>query len=836
MRLQRLHRLAASLSEAATSAAMFEAALECLHDLVAPDRSALMIADDDGRLWFRTWRGLSESYRAAVDGQQPWPTGALRPLAVNELPDDPRAAHHREHLQREGIGALAFAPMTHDRRLLGAIALYRDAPSSVTGDDLEIAQAVASHLAAAVHGHTVARRLRRSEDELHVILRRIGEAITVQRPDGSFQFANEAAAAFLGFDSPEALQRAAVTDIMARYDLVDELGDPFPAERLPSRVAATTLREVGSDVWFRVRATGEMRCSELSSAPVLADDGRLRFVINIFRDVTETRRAARGARFLAEASAALSQSLDYRTTLEQVARMAIPTMADWCAVDLIAPDQREIERVVVHHRDPAKVELARALRERYPPDLAAEHGTARVLRTGQGELYAEITDDMLRARAQDEEHYQAAVALGLRSAITAPLMARGRCLGTITFVNAESARRYTEGDLEIAVDLGRRAGMAIENARLFEAQREARQRAAAAERRKDEFLAILGHELRNPLAPIRTALELMRMKDDAAFLREREIVERQLGYMMRLVDDLLDLSRITRGKLELRREDVELSDCVRDAIEVASPSFDARRHQLVVNVADDLHVRGDRVRLAQVIANLLTNAAKYTDPGGRVELVARRDGDQAVISVTDNGIGLAAEDPDDLFELFVRGGRDDGRSGLGLGLTIVRRLVELHGGEVSARSDGPGRGSTFEVRLPYAPPRTTRRARTMTPDGRASVARRVLIVDDNRDAADLLALALQHAGHTTAVAEDGPAALALAESFHPDVALLDIGLPVMDGYDLARRLRATDSARNVRLIAITGYGQAHDREQALAAGFDAHFVKPVDVRAITRSL
>jgi len=370
----------------------------------------------------------------------------------------------------------------------------------------------------------------------------------------------------------------------------------------------------------------------------------------------------------------------------------------------------------------------------------------------------------------------------------------------------------------------------------------ARAEAEAANRSKDEFLAMLGHELRNPLAPIVTALHLLRLRAGTVGERERAVIERQVKHLASLVDDLLDISRITRGKIELRKERLELAEVVAKAIEMASPLLEQRRHHLEVKVpGHGLVVDGDRTRLAQVILNLLTNAAKYTDTEGRITVEASRDDSrrgEAVIRVLDNGIGIAPEMRTKIFDLFAqeRQAIDRSQGGLGLGLAIAKSLIDLHGGTIDVYSEGKGRGSVFTVRLPaVAEPRAVAPSQDLAvPDKSAAAApgpgkRRVLVVDDNQDAAVLLAESLRFLGHKTSIAHDGPNALRMAEEFLPDVVLLDIGLPVMDGYEVARRLRDHPALSRARLIALTGYGQESDRHRAQEAGFDMHIVKPLNM-------
>ena len=366
---------------------------------------------------------------------------------------------------------------------------------------------------------------------------------------------------------------------------------------------------------------------------------------------------------------------------------------------------------------------------------------------------------------------------------------------------------------------------------------EARQAAESANRAKDEFLAMLGHELRNPLAPILTALQLMTLRGDIGAERERAVIDRQVRHVVRLVDDLLDVSRITRGKVDLRTERVELAQIVGRAIEMASPLIEQRQHDLDVHVAQEgLAVSGDPARLQQVVLNLLTNAAKYTEPKGRISVSAKREGDRIVLRVVDSGVGITPLMLPQVFDLFAqeRQSLDRSQGGLGLGLTIVRRLVELHGGSVEGHSEGIGRGSEFVVRLPVAEAATadTRPQPTGRELGGAAVIGRlrILIAEDNPDTAMVLAQALEALGHDTRAAADGPAALRIAASFKPQVALLDLGLPVMDGYELAGHLREIEAPP--KMIAITGYGQETDRRRSRASGFDAHMVKPIDLPAL----
>ncbi len=383
-----------------------------------------------------------------------------------------------------------------------------------------------------------------------------------------------------------------------------------------------------------------------------------------------------------------------------------------------------------------------------------------------------------------------------------------------------------------------------ERMRLEEELRKRLAERAEADNRKDEFLAMLGHELRNPLSPIVTALQVMRLRSDDpdTTARAREVIERQTQRMTRLVDELLDVSRIMQGKVELREETVLLPAIVQGAVEQARRTIDERGHHLVLDLpAEAISLRADPARLEQVLANLLLNAAKYTDVGGRIVLAAGADEDGVRISVRDNGIGLSPESREQIFELFVQGPDPLKRAGggLGVGLTLVRRLVRLHGGTVEARSDGPGQGSEFVVWLPYRTFPAVSRSVPASSRGAtepAAASRRVLVVDDNADAAEGLADYLRALGHHVRMAFDGATALEEAALLRPDVAFLDIAMPQMDGYEIARRLRARAEFSSCVLVALTGFGQESDRQLAREAGFDDHMVKPIDVEKVRRLL
>ena len=360
-----------------------------------------------------------------------------------------------------------------------------------------------------------------------------------------------------------------------------------------------------------------------------------------------------------------------------------------------------------------------------------------------------------------------------------------------------------------------------------------------ADRRKDEFLAVLAHELRNPLAPIRNAVHYLGLKasPDPALRNARDIIDRQVRHLVRLVDDLLDISRISSGKIGLQKERVSLALIVTNAVESSRPSIESENHQLTVTLpAEPVYLEADLTRLAQVLQNLLNNAAKYTPPGGRIELHAGYDGHSVAIRVVDSGIGIPREMLPRVFDMFTQVDRSIERSsgGLGIGLTLVQRLVELHGGTVEARSEGQDKGSEFIVRLPASVGSSADAAPANSSDAKSVRRVRALIVDDNIDSADTLTEMLRASGHDVDTAYDGAAALDAVEAHQPDVVLLDIGLPKVNGYDVGRKIRQSDPQRRIVLVAVTGWGQDEDRRRSQQAGFDHHLVKPVDPASLDR--
>ncbi|MEW5918262.1 MAG: ATP-binding protein [Gemmatimonadota bacterium] len=468
------------------------------------------------------------------------------------------------------------------------------------------------------------------------------------------------------------------------------------------------------------------------------------------------------------------------------------------------------------------------------PDEASAFAHIPLDQQVDGSVAAERTPAVLERIPQSQspraQHLQRC---GLRAYASHPLFADDRLLGTLSFASRQRDH-FDPDELEFMQTICHYVTAAYERVRLIRELKEG-------DRRKDEFLATLAHELRNPLAPIRNSLHIMRLapNDSAAAEQARATMDRQLGQMVRLIDDLLDVSRITRGKLELRKERVELATVVGSAVDMTRPLIESCGHRLTIALPPQpVLLDADPMRLAQIFANLLNNAAKYMDRGGRIWVTAIPSDGEIAVSVRDAGIGIPATALPTLFDMFtqVESGSARSQGGLGIGLTLVKRLVDLHGGSVEARSAGLGKGSEFVVRLPataWVPNRVREKA-----ESRDVVASgfRILVADDNRDAADTMTLMLRFMGHEVRTVHDGIEALNEAANFRPDVALLDIGMPNLSGYEVAQAIRKQRWGSSVRLIALTGWGQEEDKRRAIEAGFDHHFTKPVDPEALERLL
>ncbi|MDX6694185.1 MAG: hypothetical protein QOF02_1788 [Blastocatellia bacterium] len=572
-----------------------------------------------------------------------------------------------------------------------------------------------------------------------------------------------------------------------------------------------------------------------AQAAIAMDNARLFEAVQRARAQAEA--AQRGSAFLAEASALLASSLDYETTLKSVAQLVVPRIADWCAVHIVERDGT-IMPLAVAHVDASKTAMAEELQHRYPGDATRARGPAQVIRTGQAELYTDISEDLLAEAAHDAEHLAILRELGLKSAMTVPMIVQGRALGAISFISTESERRYGPEDLSLAEDLARRAALAIDNARLY---REAQE----ANRIKDEFLATLSHELRTPLTAVLGWAKLLStgQLDAEASTRALDTIQRNARAQQQIIEDILDVSRIITGKIRLEVAPVELSSVIEAAMEAVRPAADAKAIQLELSLDKETGlVMGDPARLQQVIWNLLSNAVKFTPHGGRITLRLSEVEAHAQIVVKDTGEGIKAEFLPYVFDRFRQADGSTTRvhGGLGLGLAIVRHLVELHGGTVKAESDGEGHGASFIIALPLSAAKQENEREAESERQLAATETdtallldlsglRVLVVDDEADSLEFLNVSLAGCGAEVCAVTSAAEALAALAEFRPDVLISDIGMPHEDGYTLMRKVRALSPEQGgaIPAAAVTAYARAEDRMRALLAGFQSHIAKPI---------
>jgi signal transduction histidine kinase len=794
--LESIYRLSDAVSRAKAVDVIYAEALSALQRLLGADRAAVLLFDPDGVIRFKAWRGLSESYRAAVSGHSPWrPTEPdPQPIVVEDVTLEPTLENFRGVILGEGIRALGFIPLVHHSRLLGKFMVYYDAPHRFSDDEVQAARIVAHHIAFALERRRAEGETREINQQLLLAVareRQLADAAAAARAEAEAAgrraaFLAEASAilaASLDYEATLTSVARLAVPTLADWCFVDlpegdrstrrlalacadpskarlarELGEirfqldgPHPIARALQTGRSEMVAEV-TDAWYaavaqdaehlrRIREQGSRSnmfvplvarghtlgvmtftitdsgrrygeadlalAGELACRAALAIDNA-----RLYAAEQQARAAAQAAecraRLLAEASRRLAASLDYEATLRTIARLAVPDFADYCVVYLLEADEA-VRRVALAHADPAKAPLMRKLQRMDPPDPDGPHPAMTALRTGRSQLVPEVSDSLLAAVARTPRHLTLLRRLAPRSMVSVPLVARARTLGALTLVAAESARRYGPDDVAFVEELARRAGVAVDHARLFREAQDAIRQALAATRARDAFLARASHELRTPLTAAVGTVRLLR-RAVAGTLQEPshallEIANRNLDTMLALINDLLDASKLAASGEALRLEPVELARTVRETIETVGA--EAREKGVAVEsaVPEGLAVPADRIKLEQVFVNLLANAVKFTPAGGEVRVEAGAEGGAVVIRVRDTGRGIPPEHLEAIFEPFFRlqqRGAPQPR-GTGLGLAICRQIVTLHGGRIWAESAGPGRGSTFTVRLSAAP-------------------------------------------------------------------------------------------------------------------------------------
>jgi PAS domain S-box-containing protein len=753
------------------------------------------------------------------------------------------------HLPVEGprVRALACVPLVAEGRAIGMIGVgFRDARRfsederefiATFGRQAAQALARARRLESERAAAAMAERLRAS---LATTMRSIGDAVIATDAAGAITLMNGVAEALTGFGEAEARGKP----LPEVFHIINERTRavvPSPVDKVLETGGVVGL---GNHTVLLRRDGREVPIDD-SGAPIRAAGGPIEGVVLVFRDVTERKREEARRAFLAEASSALNQSLDYEITVGRIAELAVPRFADWCAVDLVLESDARPKRLATAHVDPEKLALAEELHAKYPPKPDATYGMARVLRTGRSELTSELRDEVWAARAQDPEHLRLLRALTPRSSIVVPLVTKGRVFGAVSFVFTSSGRNYDSDDLADAEELARRAASAVENALLYGSEQRARRSADVANRSKDEFLAVVSHELRTPLNAIMGWSKLLTRPDFDERRRKGalETIERNSVAMAQLIEDLLDMSRVISGKMRLEVEAVDLGRVVESALDTVRPAAAAKGIELTSSMDPALSpMTADPTRLQQIVWNLLSNAVKYTSKGGRAHIEVRKTESAIEIAVQDTGKGISPAFQPFVFEAFRQEDPSASRTrgGLGLGLAITKQLVELHGGHITVESAGEGLGSTFRVSLPLAtatklhvlPDRAGRLIRTDASFEHPPQLRglRVLVVDDEEDARKLVAAILQDCGCEVTLASSVAEAMQRLSERPPDVLLSDVGMPEQDGYDLIEQVRALPRERggDVPAAALTAYARPEDRRRLLNAGYSIHLAKPIE--------
>ena len=554
--------------------------------------------------------------------------------------------------------------------------------------------------------------------------------------------------------------------------------------------------------------------------------------------------------FLAEAGQLLSSSLDPRSTLRRLTGLLVPRMADWCAVHV---EGQSVEDMPILHVDPAKVEVIRDIYRRYPQASGSPDGYGQVVRTGDPLLVPEVNPALLETVAKNPEHLALLRTVNTCSWMIVPFYIQGAMLGAMTLAFSESARHYSDSDLALATEVARRAAVALDNARLYELSQKERSRVEAATRAKDEFVAVVSHELRTPLNAMLGWMRLIRggSLSEAKHAHAFDVIERNANALDRLVADLLDISRIITGKVRINPSQVDVSNIVDMAVEGVRPAAEAKRLLVHVDIArEGTLIRADGDRLQQVAWSLLANAVKFTPKNGEIHVSLRPVESDIELRVQDNGAGIDAAFLPHIFESFRQSDSSTSRahSGLGVGLSLAKHIVELHGGTIQAHSAGAGKGATFIVRVPVSPlvsatlgvskvrATTDPPPRSPPPAGLEGI--RVLVVDDEADARELVGYVLENCGMVVRLAGSVAEALAALADFTPEVVISDIGMPEQDGYFLIRAIRALPSHEHsmVPAIALTAFARNEDRTRALVEGFNRHIAKPVEPAELVQAV
>jgi PAS domain S-box-containing protein len=730
------------------------------------------------------------------------------------------------------VSYLAVPVKSHTGEVLGGL-FFGHALEGVFGETEErIAEALAGHASVAIDNVRLYEKLERDRAALRQEERRYRSLVlaTPTRQAISIHDANGA----IVQDTPSWREITGQSEDEAlRSGWLDAIHPDHRARVAAAWQAAVETKTMFEQEFLLHQQDGSYRWFAGKGVPVYGEDGAVEEWIGAAVDVHDQHVAQEGVKFLARANELLTSSLDYRETLKNLTFLAVPRIADWCAVDMVDPTgEKASERLAVAHVDPEKVKLAEEFTRRFPPDPETS-GLRRVMRTGASELVPYIPEELLIASAKNPEHLQILRDLGIMSVMIVPLRSRGEVIGAITFVASD--RRFTQQDLTHAEELAHRASIAIENARLYSA-------AQTANRAKDEFLATLSHELRTPMTAVLGWSRMLQLGlSDADAKTAIDAIEQGASAQAQLIEDVLDVSRIMSGKLTFQPRPTDLRTVAQAALTTVHPAAVAKGIEVLTSLPPALPpIAGDEGRLQQIVWNLLANAIKFTPRGGSVTMRLVHTGSVVQLTVTDTGEGIEREFLPYVFEPFRQADSSSTRphGGIGLGLAIVRSLVELHGGHIRATSLGKGRGASFTLELPVieaAPPfvgepdveRPVLPPAPLTLPSLAGLT--VLVIDDQEYTRDVVSAIVRRSGAAVQTAASVQEGMQLFGRFQPHVVVCDIAMPVEDGYAFLRQVRGlSEAGRSTPILALTAFGRPEDRVRALDAGFDAYLKKPVD--------
>jgi PAS domain S-box-containing protein len=829
-KLTSLARLTDALSRARSAAEVYAASLDSLQESLGVERASILLFNDEEVMTFVAWRGISDAYRQAVNGHTPWRPDSrdVEPVLVRDGEADPSLAKYLDLFRAEGIRALGFFALTHRGRVIGKFMLYYGAPHDFTTEEIALAKTIAGQIAFGLTRILAEEALEAERARLAATVANVPgmvwETIGTFPDEQRVTFVSDGIRDLVGYepqewlDDPSFWSRIIVDRSQPQVDVVAENA---VRENAVAVHQYKLRRRDGRTIWVEVRTAQTMVNGTLVSRGVTTD-------------ITMRKEAEARNAFFSEAAGVLSASLDYEKSLAQIADLIAGSLGDWCVIDLV--EEEEVVRIAAAHRDTSKGGTMRRLQTEFAPSKN-EIGIGRHVFETNTPLLLENISPEFRERIRQATAAPVLDEIGCESLMVVPMTAGGRVFGTIAIASTAEGRHYDRNDLAIAVELGLRAGYAIDHARLYRTAR-------AANRAKDDFLATLSHELRTPMTAALGWASMLRSRDLSAETQQvaAETIERSIRTQAKLIDDIFDVSRIITGKLQLQIAPVDLKQVVAAAVETMQPGIQAKALRVEIEFENqDEMLLADAGRLQQVIWNLLSNAVKFTPSHGLVRVEVKRPSAESVeISVGDTGQGISKRLLPFVFDRFRQGDSSATRAhgGLGLGLAIVKSIVEMHGGTVAAESEGEGSGARFTIRLPRAEA-SKGVAADPTREPRISLAGvTVLLVEDDDDTRVMMTRALEQHGANVIAVVSASAALDAMRATPPTVVVSDIAMPGEDGVSLMMKIRggAVESCRDVPAIAVSAFARPEDRDRILAAGFREQLAKPVDALTMLQTV